>query len=110
MRRLHRAHALARVELGSARLARRFRRLAETNFDFGFLRRCPSSRSTQIQREESEFQKSAKSVGIGLPSQSGARLAYDSDPTTHFAFVLRIRLTKFRGEISLFAKDNDVMK
>ena len=34
----------------------------------------------------------------------------DSDPTTHFAFVLQIRLTEFRGKISLFAKDDAVMK
>src|SRR5438477_3711978 len=40
----------------------------------------------------------------------GAGPACDSDPTTHFAFVLQIRLTEFRGEISLFAKDNPVMK
>src|SRR5205823_9389825 len=40
----------------------------------------------------------------------GAGLACDSDPTTHFAFVLQIRLTEFRGQISLFAKDNPVMK
>ena len=33
-----------------------------------------------------------------------------SDPTTYFAFVLEIRLTEFRGEISLFAKDDAVMK
>src|SRR5690349_16347313 len=39
-----------------------------------------------------------------------AELACDSDPTTHFAFILQIRLTEFRREISLFAKDHAVMK
>jgi hypothetical protein len=33
-----------------------------------------------------------------------------SDPTAHLAFVLQIRLTEFRGEISLLAKDHAVMK
>jgi hypothetical protein len=40
----------------------------------------------------------------------GRRTPSDSDPTTHFAFVLQIRLTEFRGEIYLFAKDHAVMK
>ena len=34
----------------------------------------------------------------------------DSDPTTHFALVLQIRLTEFGGEISLLAKDDPVMQ
>ena len=34
----------------------------------------------------------------------------DSDPTAHFAFVLQIRLTEFRGQISLLAKDDAVVK
>ena len=37
-------------------------------------------------------------------------LARDSDPTAHLTFVLQIRLTEFRGEILLLAKDHAVMK
>ena len=45
------------------------------------------------------------------PSSSPSlALPIDSDPTAHSAFVLQIRLTEFRGEISLFAKDDAVMK
>jgi len=39
-----------------------------------------------------------------------AELTCGSDPTTHLAFVLQIRLAEFRGEIPLFAKDDTVMK
>jgi hypothetical protein len=42
-------------------------------------------------------------------SESGAELARDSDPTAHFAFVLKIRLTKL-SVISLFAKGDVEMK
>jgi hypothetical protein len=34
----------------------------------------------------------------------------ESDPTTHFACILQIRLTEFRSKISLFAKDDSVME
>ena len=37
-------------------------------------------------------------------------LARESDPTTHVAFVLQVRLAEFRGEISLFAKNYAIMK
>jgi hypothetical protein len=39
-----------------------------------------------------------------------AELACGSDPTTHLAFILQIRLAEFRGEIPLFANDDAVMK
>jgi hypothetical protein len=47
---------------------------------------------------------------VNGPTGSGAELALDSDPTTHFAFVLQVRLTEFRGEIAFFAKNDAVMK
>ena len=60
------------------------------------------------------------SLGCGNPTASSsicfsvipftAELARDSDPAMHCAFVLQIRFTEFRGEISLFAKHDPVMK
>src|SRR5262249_24571019 len=58
--------------------------------------------------------------GVGSPSVSSfivfqsnrfiTELACDSDPTAHCAFVFQITITEFRGEISLFAKDDAVME
>jgi hypothetical protein len=47
---------------------------------------------------------------VGRPCETPSDLARDSNPTTHLAFVLQIRLAEFRGEISLLAKDHAVMK
>src|SRR5260370_16389128 len=82
-----------------------------------------------VRREASAVRFSARSTwispkimlsGVGRPSVSMlasfsiqsicADLARDSDPTTHFAFVRQIRLTEFRGKISLLAQNNAVMK
>jgi hypothetical protein len=43
-------------------------------------------------------------------SGSGPELARNSDPTAHFAFVMKISLTKLSREISLFAKGDAEMK
>jgi hypothetical protein len=52
----------------------------------------------------------ARTDGLPVYVARAPRLHTTSDPTTHFAFVLQIRLTEFRGKISLFAKDDAVMK
>jgi hypothetical protein len=43
-------------------------------------------------------------------SESGGELARDSDPTGHFTFVMKIRVTKLSRQISLFAKGDAEMK
>src|SRR5262249_24262494 len=88
-----------------------------------------ASTATPVRREASAVRFSARSTwispkmtlsGIGNPmvsssialqsSRFSAELATYSDPTAHFAFVLQVRLTEFRREISFFAKDDAVME
>ena len=71
-----------------------------------------AGRLTRLRPQSSPFGLPVCVTGVPAAPlcETPSDLARDSDPTAHLTFVLQIRLTEFRGEILLLAKDHAVMK